>query len=94
LNLLNDLGYQCKLRLLKNRATIKRPNNKDVYIIAMDKIKDINIFFNNIIPSNPKHLTKYYIWKQFGFCPPNTTLKQRMDILKKKINPYDLYTQG
>lgn len=91
LELLDSLGYQCRLRSLRNRATPKRPNNKDVHIIAMDKLKDINNFFNNLIPSNQKHITKYNIWKQFGFCPPDTTLRQRMDILKKKISPYGLY---
>jgi len=93
LKLLNDLNYKCKLRILKNRDTIKRPNNKDVHIIAMDKLKDIHNFFNKLIPSNEKHLTKYRIWKEYGFCPPYTKIKQRKDILKKKINPYDLYKQ-
>ena len=91
LGLLNNLGYRCKLRFLKNRATPSRPNNKDVCIIAMDRIKDINTFFNRLIPSNKRHLTKYHIWRKFGFCPPKTTLKQRGDILKKKISPYNLY---
>ena len=61
LGLLSDLGYQCRLRALRDRATEKRPNNKDVYIIAMDRLEDINNFFNELIPSNEKHITKYQI---------------------------------
>lgn len=35
---------------------------------------------------NPVHLTKYDIWKKFGFCPPRTKLQQRIDILEGKID--------
>lgn len=40
---------------------------------------------------NPKHTTKYEIWKRFGFCPPYTSLKQRLQILNGEFNPSDLY---
>jgi len=31
--------------------------------------------------NNPVHITKYQIWKKFGFCPPNTNLQHRIRIL-------------
>ena len=31
--------------------------------------------------SNPKHLTKYQTWEKIGYCPPRTTLKERLQIL-------------
>lgn len=40
---------------------------------------------------NISKLTRYYIWDKFGFCPPNTTLKQRMMILNSQLNPKSLY---
>ena len=37
--------------------------------------------------NNPRLITKYLTWKKFGFCPPNTTLKQRITFLSEdKIN--------
>ncbi|MFA5176419.1 MAG: LAGLIDADG family homing endonuclease [Candidatus Nanoarchaeia archaeon] len=36
--------------------------------------------------NSPKHLTKYEIWKKYGFCPPHTTLNERIKILKEGIN--------
>src|SRR3989344_3834767 len=27
--------------------------------------------------NNLRLITKYLMWKKFGYCPPNTTLKQR-----------------
>lgn len=38
-----------------------------------------------------KHVTKYLIWKKFGFCPPYTTLPQRELILKEELDPYSFY---
>lgn len=40
---------------------------------------------------NQSKLTRYYVWKRFGFCPPNTTLKQRIMILKNQLNPECFY---
>jgi hypothetical protein len=40
---------------------------------------------------NPKHLTKYRIWKKFGFCPARTTLKERFEILNGKLSPDNFY---
>ncbi|MBU3905295.1 MAG: hypothetical protein KJ906_04070 [Nanoarchaeota archaeon] len=34
--------------------------------------------------NNPKHYTKYLIWKKFGFCKPKTTLEQRRRFLENQ----------
>ncbi len=41
--------------------------------------------------NNPRHYTKYLIWKKFGFCPPYTTLEQRKQILAGELDPYSFY---
>ena len=65
------------------------------YVIEINKIQDIkNWFEKTVIPQNPKHITKYLIWKKFGFCPTNTTLEERRKILKGEINPYSYYKGG
>ncbi|MBI2148125.1 hypothetical protein HYU23_00445 [Candidatus Woesearchaeota archaeon] len=38
-----------------------------------------------------KHLTKYLVWKKFGFCPHYTNLPQRELILKGELDPYSFY---
>src|SRR3989344_3701849 len=50
-------------------------------------IKYINIFGF----TNQKHITKIEIWKKYGFCPPYTTLHERKQILKGKLDPYGFY---
>ncbi len=49
-------------------------------------------FFQEVGSKNPKHLTKYEVWKQFGFCPPRTTLGERKKILSGKFKPEDFYS--
>jgi len=38
-----------------------------------------------------KHLTKYEIGKKYGFCPPNTTILERRNILKGVIDINSYY---
>jgi len=90
--LCKKVGLRCLLRTTKGGFKNNR-NNSDVYILEINELKSIYKWFNEIKPSNPKHTTKYLIWKKFNFCPPYTKINQRKDILKKKINPYDLYAQ-
>jgi len=90
-SLLKRLRFRVVKRMLKRGCIQYGRNNSDVYIIEINELKSINNFFKNLKSNNPKHITKYKIWKKFGFCPPNTTIKQRKDILKNRINPYRLY---
>ncbi len=36
---------------------------------------------------NHSKYTRYLIWKKYGFCPPNTTYNQRLNILRGNLNP-------
>ena len=51
----------------------------------------MNKWMNEIGSKNPKHATKYSVWKTFDFCPPYTSLELRKKILKKEISPYSCY---
>ncbi len=50
--------------------------------------KNVNKWFDLIGSHNPKHLTKYQIYRLFGACPPHTTLALRKRILKENLDPY------
>lgn len=51
----------------------------------------LDLWMKEIGSSNPVHLTKYQVWKRFGFCPPRTTLNQRLAILSGKLDPKTFY---
>lgn len=66
----------------------KNPNeniSNKIYIYGENKL---NRFIKIIGIKNVVKLSRYQIWKKFGFCPPNITLKQRKNILNGKIDPY------
>jgi len=86
-------GFKCLKRRIK-RGFKNNRNNKDVFIFEINELNSLKKWFGVIRPSNPKHTTKYLIWRKFGFCPPRTNINQRKDILKNKLNPYSLYKQG
>ena len=51
---------------------------------------NVDKWFKEIGFNSSKHLTKYEIWKKFGFCPPYTNIIERQKILKGivDINSY------
>ena len=65
---------------MKNPYRGKRDKNW-VYTVLLYRKADINFFIKEIEFKNSKHYTKWLIFEKFGFCPSNTTLKQRKKIL-------------
>lgn len=92
LQLCRDCGFNIKKRKII-RGRISERNCKDIHILEINNLKDIERWFEELKPSNPKHTTKYEVWKKFGFCPPRTTIIQRKEILKNRLNPYSFYKQ-
>lgn len=90
--ILSSLKYRHVIRSREGGFRHNR-NNATSYYIEINALADIHRFFNKLKPHNPKHITKYEIWKKFGFCPSKTTLIQRKDILKNALNPYKLYAE-
>jgi intein/homing endonuclease len=67
----------------KNPYQGKRDKNK-VHTVLIYRRGDIKKYIDEIGFKNPKHYTKWLIFKKLGFCPPNTNLKQRQELLKQK----------
>lgn len=53
----------------------------------------VNKWFKRIGSKSQKHITKYQIWKKFGFCPPHTTIIERKKMLKNMLSPYNCYSR-
>ena len=67
-------GFKCN----RNRAP--------VFIIRIDRIKSIDKWFNEVGTHNPRHQTRYDVWKKLGFLPPKTTINERRELLIKNMN--------
>ena len=53
--------------------------------------KNLDIWMDKIGFNSSKHLTKYDVWKKFGFCPPNTNIIERRKILKGVVDINSYY---
>ncbi len=85
--LLKKLGFN-KVRLHSFQPKDLRDSRK--YIVYMSGRDMIIKFFDVIGSKNPVKFSRYLIWRKFGFCPPHTTIEQRKDILKGKLDIYSI----
>ena len=72
-------GYQPKDR---------RDNYK--HTLTISGPKKLEKWMELLGTKNPVKLSRYLVWKKFGFCPPHTTLKQREDFLNAKSDIYSV----
>lgn len=86
--LLNELKIKCFFR---GNYKKQKPNWNPTYLVRIDGNINVKRWFELIGSKNPKHITKFQIWKEFGFCPPYTTLEDRKKILKAELNPNIYY---
>ena len=52
--------------------------------IQLNGIKNLEKWMREIKFKNIKHLTKYSIWKEFGYCQPNTKIIDRIETLIRR----------
>ena len=69
---------------MKNPHQGKRDKNP-VHTVLIYRIGDVNWFIDNIQFKNPKHSSKWQIYKKLGFCVPHTTLEYRKKLLSKSL---------
>lgn len=61
------------------------------YNITISGAAQLELWMREIGSSNLVHFSKYEVWKRFGFCPPRTTLKQRLMMLSGELDPEIFY---
>ncbi|MFH1396714.1 MAG: LAGLIDADG family homing endonuclease [archaeon] len=86
--MLLELGFQPRRYTLRKQ----RKNENVMYPIVLDTVKDTNKWINEVGFQNPKHITKIEIWREHGFCPPNTKIKERLSIINGDLDPLDYYS--
>lgn len=75
-SILKSLGFDPKVELFRQNGVHM------IHRIRMYGKQMLEKYVSDIGFHNPKHLTKYQVWKEFGFCPPRTSLNDRILILK------------
>lgn len=85
--LLKGLGFSPRMYSPKQQ----RKTENTMYTLVLDTDKDVIKWIEEIGFKNYKHVTKVKIWKQFGFCPPHTTISDRIKILDGKLDVLSFY---
>ena len=85
--LLNSL----QIRFCYTTYQPKRKTESLKYRYELNGIKRTKKFTNWIKPRNSTKMSRFWIWKKFGFCPTNITYQQKKDILIGKIDPHIFY---
>ena len=76
--------------LIKKPYKWKNKNWRVFHRVTIDGGINVINWFKIIGSKNPKHITKFDVWKRFGYCPPYTNLIERKEMLKKGVIP-DFY---
>ncbi len=79
--LLNKLGIESKIRKKTKKGFKNGRNNQESYGLEVRKRDEIEKWFRIIGTKNPRHITRYEVWKKLGYLPPNTTIEERLNIL-------------
>lgn len=68
-------------------------NGKRLFInmIGLNGKNNMNLWMKEIGFNSTKHLTKYQVWKKFGFCPSKTNILERQKILKGEMDINSFY---
>lgn len=88
--LLKSMKLNCYAQFNINRPT-PHGYNRITHKLFVQGKKKLDKWMEIIGFRSLKHLTKYKIWKEFGFCPTHTNLEQRIKILEGKLNPHSFY---
>jgi len=75
------------LILLGMHPMMKKPHKgkKDknmVFRVIIYRKNDIQFYIDKIGFKNPKHSSKWQVYKKLGYCPPNTKLKERKALIE------------
>jgi len=88
--ILERLGFQYTFY----KETYKDERTNKIYskwCIDLNGKDNLIKLFEIIKPKNFNHISKYKIWKKYGFCPPKLNLIQRENMIKNRINPIRFY---
>ena len=89
--LLIKLGFVTYLYLDAKRFDIRINKTTVIHEIYLYGNKNLGKWIKIIGFKNPKHLTKYLIWKKYGFYPPKISQEQRNKIIEGYLNPEIFY---
>jgi predicted membrane protein len=90
-SLLMNLGFTTYTCFDVKRFDIRINKTTIIHEIYLYGNKNLEKWIKIIGFKNKKHLTKYLIWKKYGFYPPKISQEQRNKIIEGYLNPEIFY---
>ena len=90
-DILTKLGFTPYLILYERNMDKRFNKNYERHSIYLSGKENLEKWISLIGFNNHRLFTKYLIWKKLGFCQPNTSLKERYEILAGKVDPHKYY---
>jgi len=91
LTLLDKLSIRAKIRPKNIKGFRSNRNVNNSYVLEVRRFNDVQKWFDIIGTNNPRHQTRYLVWRRYGFLPPRTNITQRKAILAGELDPYSFY---
>jgi len=88
--LLNDIG----ISNFTSKRLIDDPRFKSItkqFVVTSSGRKNLKKWFELISSKNPSYLSRYAVYRKYGFCPPYTNYEERKKILLGQIDPREYY---
>lgn len=85
--MLNRLDIKHTINISVNNGVNEAPR----YRIMVRGPERVEEFINKVGFHNPVQITRYLVWKKFGFCPPKIGIEKRKLILNGKLDPKYFY---
>jgi hypothetical protein len=87
--MLSELGMPVAFRVRRSRT--RKFAHRAKASFYMSGWKGINAWLGKFGLANAKHLSKLLIAEKYGYCPPHTSLDERLAIIAGEIDPESLY---
>ena len=65
--------------------------NDGTWFLAINGDRNYERWMNTVGFNNPKHLTKVVLYERFGMVPPETGLRERMELIRGEIKLSKMY---
>jgi hypothetical protein len=86
---ISDLKIPVAFRVRAKRlGQVRRRTKASFYVSGWNSI---NAWLDRFGLANPKHLSKLLVAEKCGFCPPHTSLDQRLGIIAGELDPASFY---
>ena len=83
-----DISYFTSNKIVHD-PRFKKPTKQ--FSITISGKSNLSKWFELIGSRNPSYLSRYAVYRKYGFCPPYTNYLERRDMLIDKLDPHSYY---